>query len=118
MLIFIAHTFYCSYDSHLLVGSICLTFQAIKGICLLIASIDGINKKTKAKKRQIKHHYQKPATTEKPFVEESINSNDREGVLIVPTICFQHISDETPKKILDPVKPAYNICGGLEPIKE
>merc|ERR1719189_1294357 len=39
-----------SYDSHLLVGSICLTFQAIKGICLLIASLDGINKKAKAKK--------------------------------------------------------------------
>merc|ERR1719491_2087896 len=107
-----------SYDSHLLVGSICLTFQAIKGICLLIASIDGINKKTKAKNRQIKHHYQKPASTEKPFVEESIISNDREEVLIVPTISFQHISNETPKKILDPIKPAYNICGGLEPIKE
>ena len=108
----------CSYDSHLYVGSICLTFQAIKGIFLLIASIDGINKKAKAKKRQIKHHYQKPTSTEKPSVEDPIISNDREGVLIVPTICFQHVSYETPKTILDPIKPAYNICGGLDPIKE
>ena len=109
---------YCSYDSHLYVGSICLTFQAIKGIFLLIASIDGINKKAKAKKRQIKHQYQKPASPEKPSVEDPIISNDREGVLIVPTICFQHVSYETPKTILDPIKPAYNICGGLDPIKE
>ena len=110
---------HCSYDSQLYVGIICLTFQAIKGIFLLIASIDGINKKAKAKKRQIKHHYQKPSTTEKPSVEEPIIiSNDREGVLIVPTICFQHVSYETPKTILDPIKPAYNICGGLDPIKE
>ena len=108
----------CSYDSHLYVGIICLTFQAIKGIFLLIASIDGINKKAKAKKRQIKHHYQKPTSTEKPSVEDPIISNDREGVLIVPTICFQHVSYETPKTILDPIKPAYNICGGLDPIKE
>ena len=108
----------CSYDSHLYVGSICLTFQAIKGIFLLIASIDGINKKAKAKKRQIKHHYQKPVNTEKSSVEDPIISNDREGVLIVPTICFQHVSYETPKTILDPIKPAYNICGGLDPIKE
>ena len=116
------HSF-CSYDSHLYVGSICLTFQAIKGIFLLIASIDGINKKAKAKKRQIKHHYQKPVNTEKPSVEDPIISNDREGVLIVPTICFQHVSYEQsayehPKTILDPIKPAYNICGGLDPIKE
>ena len=107
------HTF--RYDSHLLVGSICLTFQVIKGICLLIASVSNINRKVKEKKRRIKHHYQTPTSTEKTKVEKTVSciSNDKGEILIVPTICIQDTSDDTPKKVLDPMKPAYNFNDGL-----
>merc|ERR1712062_953810 len=98
------------YDSHLLVGSICLTFQAIKGICLLIASVSNINQKVKEKKRRIKHHYQKPTSMEK---DVRCITSDKKEVLIVPTICLQRTSDETPKKVLAPMEPAYNFSDGL-----
>ena len=41
-------------------------------------------------------------------MENRIKTEKNEPVLIVPTICIQDTSEETPKKVLDPMKPAYN----------
>ena len=93
--------FYDSYDSHLTIGGICLAFQAIKGICLLISSLSNISQKTKEKNRRVKASHPVPI------------ANKEDGI-IVPTIRTHHASsDESSLKVMDPLEPAYNICGGI-----
>ena len=104
----------CSDESQLSIGGISLAFQIIKGIWLLVISLDGMSKKSRAKRLKYISS-QRTSSSEDPRPEAS-RLNDS-----IPTICATlndnsaiTLSDDNLKNCWDPLQPAYEMDGSLK----
>lgn len=86
-----------NYQSHLSVGCICLAFQIIKGLWLLVASIDALHRQSKSQKMKY--------DVARKLVEIKQETNND-----IPTICIQ---EDSTKNCWDPLEPAYDNHGKL-----
>ena len=112
---------FCSGSDILTIGGISLTFQIIKGIWLLIASLNAIKQAKKYEKAQEKlQNCENPKLTVLKTRKQSSCPNQGIVAMAVPTISIQcedvdtQITEDESKNCWDPLEPAYDAEGNLK----